>query len=210
MVWTRRSLPRWKALAEAHHVPGDEAMPGRVLFVQLSHCEAFSCVAAEAGRCTPALRSPLAHRHFRHQPLAPTRCPRSCPSPTITMQPIPCCVSSFAIPSSDLFAVEVTTPLPLNFRMVAAFIVLLLPQRHFVAHAERACILILNVLQVQRIDGHQFDRGSRRRRHEDGSLVRIVIEGNRPQTRGMESTLRLQRHSNAPSPPHPRRAPFAT
>ena len=60
MVWPRRSLPRWKALAEAHHVPGDEAMPGRFLFVQLSHCEAFSCVAAEARRCTPALRSPLA------------------------------------------------------------------------------------------------------------------------------------------------------
>src|SRR3990172_2049620 len=62
MVWPRRSLPRWKALAEAHHVPGDEAMPGRFMFVQLSHCEAFSCVAqtAEARRCTPALRSPLA------------------------------------------------------------------------------------------------------------------------------------------------------
>ena len=26
-IWTRRSVPRRNALAEAHHVPGDEAMP---------------------------------------------------------------------------------------------------------------------------------------------------------------------------------------
>jgi hypothetical protein len=45
-VWTRRSVPRWNSLAEAHHVPGDEAMPGRFVLVQLSHCESFSCVSS--------------------------------------------------------------------------------------------------------------------------------------------------------------------
>ena len=52
MVWTRPSLPRWIALAEAHHAPGDEAMPGSFMFAQSSHCEGFSCVAqtAEARR----------------------------------------------------------------------------------------------------------------------------------------------------------------
>src|SRR6476659_8997192 len=51
-------------------------------------------------------------------------------SPKIMMQPIPCCVSSFAISSSDLFAFDVTTPPPLNFRMVAAFMVFLLSSGH--------------------------------------------------------------------------------
>ena len=66
-IWTRRGVPRPDALIEAHHVPGDEAMPGRYMFVQLSHCGAFSCVAqtAKAKRCTPAL------------PLPPCRFPRS-------------------------------------------------------------------------------------------------------------------------------------
>jgi hypothetical protein len=41
-VWTRCSVTGWNALAKAHHVPSDEAMPGRFMFVQLSHCEAFS------------------------------------------------------------------------------------------------------------------------------------------------------------------------
>jgi hypothetical protein len=45
-VWTRRSVPQWNALAEAHHVVGDEAMLGRFMLVQLSHCEAFSCVSS--------------------------------------------------------------------------------------------------------------------------------------------------------------------
>ena len=39
-VWTRCSVTGWNALAKAHHVPSDEAMPGRFMFVQLSHCEA--------------------------------------------------------------------------------------------------------------------------------------------------------------------------
>jgi hypothetical protein len=43
-VWTRCSVTGWNALAKAHHVPSDEAMPGRFMFVQLSHCEAFSCL----------------------------------------------------------------------------------------------------------------------------------------------------------------------
>jgi hypothetical protein len=48
-VWTRRSLPRWIALGEVHHVPGKEAVLRRVLFGQ-AHCEAFSRVAAEGRR----------------------------------------------------------------------------------------------------------------------------------------------------------------
>jgi hypothetical protein len=47
-VWTRRSLPRWIALGEVHHVPGKEAVLGRVLFGQ-AHCEAFSRLAAGLG-----------------------------------------------------------------------------------------------------------------------------------------------------------------
>ncbi len=43
-VWTRRSVSRWKAFAEAHHVPGHEALPGRFMFVQWSHREALSCI----------------------------------------------------------------------------------------------------------------------------------------------------------------------
>jgi hypothetical protein len=37
MVWTRRSLPRWISLAEAHQAPRDEAVPGRFVFVRSSH-----------------------------------------------------------------------------------------------------------------------------------------------------------------------------
>ena len=48
-VWTRRRVPRSSALAEAHQVPGDEAMPGRFMFVQVTHCEAFSFVANRRG-----------------------------------------------------------------------------------------------------------------------------------------------------------------
>jgi hypothetical protein len=50
-IWTRRGVSRWNALAEAHYVPGDEAMPGRCMFVQVFHCEDFSWYysAAEAG-----------------------------------------------------------------------------------------------------------------------------------------------------------------
>ena len=40
----------------------------------------------------------------------------------MTTQPMPCCASSFAISSIDLSGVVVTTPLPLSFRMAAAFI----------------------------------------------------------------------------------------
>ena len=49
LVWTRRSLPRWIALGEVHHVSGKEAVLRRVLFGQ-AHCEAFSRVAAEGRR----------------------------------------------------------------------------------------------------------------------------------------------------------------
>ena len=45
MVWPRRRLPRWIALAEVHHTPGDEAMTGWFVFVQSSHREGLSCVA---------------------------------------------------------------------------------------------------------------------------------------------------------------------
>ena len=67
-ILTRRSVPQTNARIEAHHVPGAEAMPGRYVFVQLSHGGgAFSCATqiAEAMRCTPALRPP------------PSRFPRS-------------------------------------------------------------------------------------------------------------------------------------
>jgi hypothetical protein len=37
IVGTRCSLPRRIALAETHHVPGDESMLGTFVFVQLSH-----------------------------------------------------------------------------------------------------------------------------------------------------------------------------
>ena len=37
VVWTRRSLSRGIALAEPHHVPGNESMPGTFMFVQLAH-----------------------------------------------------------------------------------------------------------------------------------------------------------------------------
>jgi hypothetical protein len=51
-VGTKRSVPRWKALAEAHHVPGDEAMPGRFMFVQLFHRVDFSWGYSDRrGRC---------------------------------------------------------------------------------------------------------------------------------------------------------------
>ena len=40
-IWTRRSVPRPKALMEAHHVSGTEAMTGRYVLVQLIHCEIF-------------------------------------------------------------------------------------------------------------------------------------------------------------------------
>ena len=43
-------------------------------------------------------------------------------SPTMTMQPMPCCASSFAISSNDLSLVVVKTPLPFSFRIVATFI----------------------------------------------------------------------------------------
>jgi hypothetical protein len=58
-VRTRRSLPWWIALAEVHDVPGKEAVLGRALFGQASHCESFSRVAGDAKRCTPASRLPL-------------------------------------------------------------------------------------------------------------------------------------------------------
>ena len=48
-VWTRRSVPRSSALAEAHHVPGDEAMRGRFMFVQLSHCELSRVMLKQRG-----------------------------------------------------------------------------------------------------------------------------------------------------------------
>jgi hypothetical protein len=41
-ILTRRSVPQPNARIEAHHVPGAEAMPGGYVFVQLTHCEAFS------------------------------------------------------------------------------------------------------------------------------------------------------------------------
>ena len=55
-VWTRRSLPRWIALGEVHHVPGKKAVLRRVLCGNASHCEALSRVAGDAKRCTPASR----------------------------------------------------------------------------------------------------------------------------------------------------------
>ena len=50
-VWTRGRLPRRKALAESHHVPGVEAMPGRLM--QRSHCEAFSPMGKYRPEATP-------------------------------------------------------------------------------------------------------------------------------------------------------------
>jgi hypothetical protein len=43
-------------------------------------------------------------------------------SSSMTMQPMPCCASSFAISSNDLSLVVVTTPLRLSFRIAATFI----------------------------------------------------------------------------------------
>jgi hypothetical protein len=39
----------------------------------------------------------------------------------MTMQPMRCCVSSFATSSNDLSAVVVTTVLPFSFRIAATF-----------------------------------------------------------------------------------------
>ena len=60
LVWASRSLPRWKTLAEAHHVSGNEAMRRGFLLVKFFHCGAFWCATAEARRCTSVEWSPLA------------------------------------------------------------------------------------------------------------------------------------------------------
>lgn len=54
IVRTRRSLARGIALAEPHHVPGDESMPGSFMFVQLLQLRSL---VSRDQLCTPASRS---------------------------------------------------------------------------------------------------------------------------------------------------------
>jgi hypothetical protein len=78
-VWIRRSVTGWNALDKTHYVPCDETMPRGFMFVQLSHCEAFSCLVETAEEARP-INSRLTHadksgsRSAASTSHLPTRC----------------------------------------------------------------------------------------------------------------------------------------